>query len=62
MVNDDCPEIPGLEEFNDCPNSEMKSLLASDCFKSLSLTSKKLRKLPKTRVPSIGEMIRAKRK
>jgi len=39
---DECPEIPGLEEFNGCPNAQMKPIIASDCFKALSLTKKEM--------------------
>ena len=39
---DECPEIPGLEEFNGCPNAQMKRIIASDCFKALSLTEKEI--------------------
>lgn len=39
---DDCPETSGLEKFNGCPNNNKMKLLASDCFKALSLSEKEI--------------------
>jgi hypothetical protein len=39
---DDCPETPGLEKFNGCQNNNKMKLLASDCFKALSLSEKEI--------------------
>jgi hypothetical protein len=39
---DECPETYGYDKFNGCPNSDKVKLLASDCFKALSLTEKEI--------------------
>ena len=39
---DDCPDTYGYEKYNGCPNSDKVKLLASDCFKALSLTEKEI--------------------
>ena len=44
---DECPEIPGLVEFNGCPNAQMKRIIASDCFKALSLSEKEINEIIK---------------
>jgi hypothetical protein len=40
---DDCPDTYGYDRYNGCPNNQKMKLLASDCFKALSLTEKEIR-------------------
>ena len=39
---DDCPDTYGDDKYNGCPNSDKVKLLASVCFKALSLTEKEI--------------------
>jgi hypothetical protein len=39
---DDCPDTYGYDKYNGCPNNQKMKLLASDCFKALSLTEKEI--------------------
>ena len=40
---DDCPDTYGDDKYNGCPDNKKMKLLASDCFKALSLTEKEIR-------------------
>ena len=41
---DDCPDTYGYDRYNGCPDNKKMKLLASDCFKALSLTEKEISK------------------
>ena len=40
---DECPDTFGYDKFNGCPNADKVKILASDCFKALSLTQKEIK-------------------